>query len=447
MTLLLTAEQVAAMAPDPGSAKAGQGLSSPARWVTLGRDERGLWGECQGSGSKPYQTAVDAAGPAFKCSCPSRKFPCKHALGLLFLHAGKPGAVPEAAAPAWVAEWIASRAEKAEKKAAAPPAAEKAPDPQAQAKRAARREERVAAGLDELARWLEDLVRQGLASVQTKPYAFWETMAARLVDAQAPGAARLVRQLAPIPRSGEGWPGRLLERAGRLHLLVEAFRRLDSLPEPAREDVRAALGFTLRQEDVAAGEPARDRWAVVGQRTEEDDRLTVRRTWLWGETTGHGALLLSFAAARQPLEAGPPPGAVIDAELAFYPGALPQRAALLRTEGIPRRLEAISGYASIGAAMEAYASALARNPWIERLPVPLSAVVPVRDDAGWWTLRDAEGAVLPLHPSFGGGWTLLALSGGRPVGVFGEWDGDRLLPLSAIADGRWIPLANDGGEG
>nr|WP_279163542.1 SWIM zinc finger family protein [Rhodococcus erythropolis] len=26
---------------------------------------------------------VDLRGPAYKCSCPSRKFPCKHALGLL----------------------------------------------------------------------------------------------------------------------------------------------------------------------------------------------------------------------------------------------------------------------------------------------------------------------------------------------------------------------------
>jgi hypothetical protein len=61
-----TADQVHAMAPDPASAKAGQGLAGPRKCVTLGRDARALWGECQGSGSRPYQVIVDAAEPAFR---------------------------------------------------------------------------------------------------------------------------------------------------------------------------------------------------------------------------------------------------------------------------------------------------------------------------------------------------------------------------------------------
>ncbi len=44
-------------------------------------------GLCQGSGRQPYQARVDLAEPAFKCSCPSRKFPCKHGLALLLLFA------------------------------------------------------------------------------------------------------------------------------------------------------------------------------------------------------------------------------------------------------------------------------------------------------------------------------------------------------------------------
>src|SRR4051812_28757030 len=75
---ILTTEQVLALAPDAASVKAGQGLANPASWVSLGRDERSVWGECQGSGKLPYRTQMDAHGPAFHCSCPSRKFPCKH---------------------------------------------------------------------------------------------------------------------------------------------------------------------------------------------------------------------------------------------------------------------------------------------------------------------------------------------------------------------------------
>ena len=45
-----TIERVLQLAPDPASAKAGQGLGSVRKWVTMGREEVVLWGECQGSG-------------------------------------------------------------------------------------------------------------------------------------------------------------------------------------------------------------------------------------------------------------------------------------------------------------------------------------------------------------------------------------------------------------
>ena len=87
-----TADQVLALAPDAASRKAGSKLGAAGPWSEAGSsDEGAVWGLCKGSGSKPYQTVVDTrtpTGPAYKCSCPSRKFPCKHALGLLLLWAG-----------------------------------------------------------------------------------------------------------------------------------------------------------------------------------------------------------------------------------------------------------------------------------------------------------------------------------------------------------------------
>src|SRR5947208_1355891 len=77
-----TADQVLALAPDDSSRKAGARLATPAPWTGTGTAGAAVWGLCKGSGSRPYQTAVDLSGPAFRCTCPSRKFPCKHALGL-----------------------------------------------------------------------------------------------------------------------------------------------------------------------------------------------------------------------------------------------------------------------------------------------------------------------------------------------------------------------------
>jgi hypothetical protein len=87
MPLNLSADELLRLAPDTASVKAAKGLVIPTKWPRLGYDEAAIWGECQGSGSKPYQTQIDLSEPAFRCSCPSRKFPCKHglALGLLYL--------------------------------------------------------------------------------------------------------------------------------------------------------------------------------------------------------------------------------------------------------------------------------------------------------------------------------------------------------------------------
>src|SRR5689334_3111145 len=110
-----TTEQIVALAPDPSSAKSGKDLSSPRKWKTLGADNACAWGTLQGSGKAPYQTSIDLAGPAFKCTCPSRKFPCKHGLGLFLILAQQPNAMTEKSPPAWTTEWLAKRIEKEEK--------------------------------------------------------------------------------------------------------------------------------------------------------------------------------------------------------------------------------------------------------------------------------------------------------------------------------------------
>src|SRR3954469_20588843 len=110
----LTADQVLALAPDASSAAAGRKLAGTKGWHRLGRNPAALWGECQGSAL--YQVRVDLADLTTRCSCPSRKFPCKHALGLLLLAAATPAALPAGEPPAWVGDWLGRRAATAERR-------------------------------------------------------------------------------------------------------------------------------------------------------------------------------------------------------------------------------------------------------------------------------------------------------------------------------------------
>ena len=437
----LTVEQIVALAPDAASAKAGQGLATSRKWVAAGHDERAVWGECAGSGAQPYQVVVDGVATAFRCTCPSRKVPCKHVMGLLLLRAGDASAVPAGPQPTWVAEWLGSRDARAEQRAARQATARpKTASPEAAAATRERREERIAAGLQALSRWLDDLIRQGLAGAQSRPYAYWEEAAARLVDAQAPGAARLVRQMAWIPASGPGWPERLLEAAARLHLVVTAYQRVQTLPAGIADDVRATMGWTLRQEEVLMAPSIHDRWAVLGRRIEGEERLRFQRMWLWGEESGRAALLLSFAHGSQPLEAGLAPGSWIEGDVVFYPSNAPLRAVLRDGYRAADPGERIPGHDTIASALESYAAALASNPWLERYPLALRTVVPARGGAGW-IVRGADDRTLPLHPGAeGGAWVLLAVSGGHPVDVVGEWNGRHLYPIAVVAEGRYLPL-------
>jgi hypothetical protein len=463
----LTHAQVLSLAPDAPSARAGAALAAARKWSALGGDSEGraVWGQCQGSGAQPYRTQVDLADLASRCSCPSRKFPCKHALGLLLLLAAEPELFSVAEPPAWVTEWLASRVERSGRKrqrdggdgTPGPDAStaeearvvERASDA-ARGRRTAARAERIAAGLAELARWLEDLVRGGLAAVASRPASFWDTAAARLVDAQAPGAARLVRQLAAIPASGAEWPERIVAAVARLHLLTEAYGRLTELPAAMQADVRATVGWSPTAEELGDVPTVADEWVVLGWVVEEEDRLRTRRTWLAGRHSGRHALLLHFAhGTARFTEPVPPPGGAMAAELAFFPGAAPLRATT-RSLGTGAHVDAADsgpsavatlppGHPRISDATGRWAAALAANPWVERVPVVLSAAVPARRGEQW-LVRDADGDVLPLSPRFPATWPLVALAGGHPVWLAGEWDGDSLLPLAAAADGALVSL-------
>lgn len=427
-------ERVLALAPDSGSASAGQGLASPSKWKLMGRSERAVWGLCQGSGKEPYQVRVDLSEPAFKCSCPSRKFPCKHGIALLLLLAKNESAFKAEPEPGWVAEWIAGRTERLEKKAEKAAVPAKPVDAEAQAARQAKRESRVRDGVAQCRVWVEDLARRGLAAIQSEGSAFWEQPAARMVDAQAPGLGAAIRHIGEAVSSGEGWHTRTLDQMGRLHLLLSAAEKLAELPPDLATDVRVALGWAQPKDETLAQAGVADRWMVLGQIVEEEDRLRVRRTWLMGRTTSRRALVLDFAAGNQPLDSSLVAGVEFDGELVFYPSALPLRALVKSRSGAAGALAEIpaaAGDASCEGALQRYAESLARVPWLARWPMVLLGVTP-HAKTERRSVMDRDGRWLPLTPRFAEFWRLVSASGGRPINLIGEWDGEHLLPLAVL---------------
>ena len=435
---VLTTESGLALAPDDASAKAARGLVAPAKWPLLGANGPAVWGECQGSGAKPYQTQVDLSGPAFRCTCPSRKFPCKHGLALLLLKVQNEARFQGVAAPGWVAEWLASRSEKAQQKEERQAERAAAPaDPQAAAQRQAQRWQRLEAAAQDLQRWLADQLARGLASLDDAALQGWQTQAARLVDAQAPGLALRLRDAAAGVRHGNDWPERTLHRLGLLQLACDALARRATLDAALQADLRTLVGWPHDKTEVLAGaETITDRWTVLGVvHDERDPKLVERRVWLHGQASGARAWLLDHAFGGRGFDGLWLAGSSVQARLHFFPGSLRLRA-----------LCAESGAAAAPVWPLAYlsdewtliAQRVAANPWVNLHPLLLADAVPMPSGAGWAV--QAGGRCLPMALADTDGWLLLAASGGHALQLAGEWDGRQFAPMTAWQGDGGAPL-------
>ena len=439
MAMRWTSAQVRELAPDAASVKAARKLARPGPWSETGATATLVWGKCQGSSSTPYQVSVDLTGPAFRCSCPSRKFPCKHAVALLLLWVETDGAVEEASAPAdFVGEWAEARADRASKRASQAAPSDAGPvDPEAAAQRLAKRLTLMTDGLADFQRWLFDLVRAGLAGARQQPYAFWDQAAARLVDAQLPGLAERVRAIPGDLARRREWADHLLAEAGRWYLATELWPQRDQLDAADLGELRAFLGWSWTSVEIEQGERVRDRWVVCGVHRTEDATIQSQRTWLHGQDTGATVLVLDFAAVGGTFGVATVVGSIVDAEVALYPGHEPRRGRFVGTPAVIGRAGALPASGTFTDAHHRVAAWAAHTPWRDRWPAFVTASL-VRTDGDSLVLQDADGAG---HPVVGiDQWEALAVTGGHEVQVFAEIEDGAARPLTGVLDGVLTPL-------
>jgi hypothetical protein len=440
------------LAPDQASLGAASKLARAAKWVRLEREGDLHWGECQGSGANPYRVIADASDHGYKCTCPSRKFPCKHTLALMWLGAANADLFQSAAPPQWVADWLGRRrrsapaseaAASADGKSLAAAASEAgdAPAPEEDAKAAARREAAqkkraedtrlaVADALEELEQWITDQLRLGLAAFLDNITERCRRIAARMVDRKAGALASRIDEMPArlLDLRNEERPEAALRELGKLVLLVRAWRR-----EPDDPEIRRHVTTSETREQVlgdARSPVVKSAWEVLGERIEtRRDGLVRHAAWLLNlkpEKPGEAryALLLDFypASAGKRSESFAA-GEQFAATLVFYPSRAPLRALIV--ERAP--LENVLPWPITEPApdpLAACAPCWNALPWELECPLALPAGRILMDGQGrsWWRdAREGTAIALPLARE-----TPLPVLGMTLAHAAGLWNGMRL---------------------
>ncbi len=194
-------------------------------------------GTVQGKRNRPYQTVIDIAdstGPAYTCSCPSRKFRASTRLDLLLLwRRGRFGTARAGAGLGASGDKGGDESERRERGRRAGGIWDGVTGPsEAARRRARRRAERITAGAAELEQRVGGSAAGRPRVGRAGGVRDVEGDGGRMVDAQAPGLAARVRELGATSSSGPGWPVRLLEECALLHLLDQGWlRRGQRLPD------------------------------------------------------------------------------------------------------------------------------------------------------------------------------------------------------------------------
>lgn len=197
----ITEDWIIAQAPNATAAQNGRKLSQKGSFSQLGKteDDTLFWAECAGSGKNPYHTSIDftnSDAPTCRCSCPSRQFPCKHAVGLMFeILAEKPFAVSEV--PQDLAEKRAKQAAKAAKKEQAAASGETSTKPKKTNNAAkAKKIKKQLEGLEKAEQMVSDLLFHGLGTLSGASVKSYEKLAKDLGSYYLTGAQTLFIRLA-----------------------------------------------------------------------------------------------------------------------------------------------------------------------------------------------------------------------------------------------------------
>lgn len=442
----LSLEQAESLAPDSGTLNRARKIAKSSKYQNVGQSERAIWGTALGS--KAYESYVDLNGPAYKCSCPVKKLPCKHLMGLMLLVAAEPSAATSATPPEALTAWLEKRdgaAQAKATKAAAKASGDGVKDSAAQARRAENREANVQQGIRELKQFLDDIVSNGLLEAKKHKYDAWQQVRRRLIDAQAKGLASQLEQIRLMMGGSGDWTHSVLHEISALHSLLRAWENRDNLPPELADEVRMRIGWNKTRDEVLSQDGLEGDWLIINQQTLYQSDLYSQQIWLLHRQSGQTALLLNFASSHNinTLVKGLLPGRLLSGKLAYYSHWSPQRAEFSDLNIMQQQqtddFSWLDHHASpdIPSAVQQLQQQRSRLPFGSTQPMLIRNLrLVMKDDQ--LALADNSGHLLRLDLTHLTPWHLLATLNSAPATLFvTSRDGISAQPWGCLQNNQW----------
>lgn len=419
----LSSQSIEGMAPNAAAAKNGRDLVAKDKFsgLSIDADGRLIWGQCAGSGKKPYYCSADfihPESPVFRCSCPSRQFPCKHCIGLLYAHEkGLNFTVAE------VPEDIAGKREKLEKrqekkiqekqtlkeKAAAPKKVNTAA--------VVKKINTQLAGLNTAAALLSNIVNTGLSAIDAREFKNLQEQVKELGNFYIPGVqtafSNLLLALADVQNQVYT---RAIDQINYIHALLKKAevylsgrKENPAAPPETGSEIEEQIGYVWKLADLVALGLYEENAELVQLSFDSYDNRARREfvdegIWLNLKTgviyRTHG--YRPYKALKYIKEEDSAPGVTQIRELYIYPGSINPRIRW-ETEALTRRdlkaedIARIHTFsdASYGQAVKTVKGVI-KNPLSDKNPLLLLALHRAFRNGDHLVIQDAAGVHITL---------------------------------------------------
>lgn len=242
--------------------------------------------------------------------------------------------------------------------------------------------------------WLEDLLRIGLANIPAQGTDTLEQFAASMVDWKLPGIARQIRAWGPRLNQ-DAWEEDLLLDIGRFQLMCAALTQFNTLNAGMQADALQYAGVNVRKEALSDAPEVQGHWKVMGLEQGITQGLQWRRTWLYGELHRTGYLDDYVWGESAYFEHNWKLNDTFTGSLSYYPGAVPQRLWVREFQLADWPDPELLSYADFETMGRDFATALARNPWMDAFPALLQQLRLRYDrQLQQWMLWDKNGRLM-----------------------------------------------------